>query len=104
MEEMEMHSDEIDGLLQTATDLEAKLASESADQSHLLAKIPHQVVLTPTNIVHAEVVAQLYLLRMQLVAIKNGQPLRGLTTQLSTQHAVASGFFAESMLRELAST
>jgi len=104
MDEMAMHSDEIDGLLQTATNLEATLGNTSADQSNLLAKIPHQIVLTPTNIVHAEVVAQLYLLRMQLVAIKNGQPLKGLTTQPSTQHTLASGFFAESMLRELAST
>jgi len=104
MEEIAMHSDEIDGLLQATTDLESTLTSRTADQSHLLAKIPHQIVLAPTDIVQAEVVAQLYLLRMQLVAIKNGHPLKGLTTQPSTQHALASGFFAESILRELAST
>ena len=104
MDEMAMHSDEIDGLLQAATDLEATLTTKSRDQSHLLAKIPHQIVLTPSSIVQAEVIAQLYVLRMQLVAIKNGQPLKGLTSQPSTQHALTSGFFAESILRELAST
>lgn len=104
MDEMAMHSDEIDGLLQAATDLEATLTIKSSDQNHLLAKIPHQIVLAPSSIIQAEVVAQLYVLRMQLVAIKNGQPLKGLTTQPSTQHALASGFFAESILRELAST
>ena len=104
MEEIAMHGDEIDGLLQATTDLESTLTSESTDQSQLLAKIPHQIVLAPNGIVQAEVVAQLYLLRMQLVAIKNGQPLKGLTPQPSSQYALSSGFFAESILRELAST
>lgn len=106
VEEIVMHSDEIDALLQAATDLDSMLTSKSTDQSHLLAKIPHQIVLAPTNIVQAEIIAQLYLLRMQLVAIKNGQPLKVMTTHPSSrsQYALSSEFFAESILRELAST
>jgi hypothetical protein len=106
MEEIAMHSDEIDALLQAATELDSTLTSKSTVQSHLLAKVPHQIVLAPTSIVQAEVIAQLYLLRMQLVAIKNGQPLKVLTTQPSShsRNALSSGFFAESILRELAST
>jgi hypothetical protein len=61
-------------------------------------------VLTPSSIVQAEVLAQLYLLRIQLVAIKNGHPLKGIKSQPSSKYALSSGFFAESILRELAST
>ena len=104
MEEIAMHGDEIDGLLHAATELESTLTIKNNDQSHLLAKIPHQVVLTPSSIVQAEVLAQLYLLRIQLVAIKNGHPLKGIKSQPSSKYALSSGFFAESILRELAST
>lgn len=111
MDEISMHMDVIDGLLQNVTDLESTLESTLTNTGNdenlhrLAAKIPYEISLAPAGVVQAEVVAKVYLLRMQLVAIKNGQPLKGLTPQSSSQYGMSSGFFqAESILRELAST
>ena len=97
------HTYEINRLLQTAIDLEMKLTTESTSHAKLLAKMPYEIVLAPSGIVQAEVVAQLYLLRMQLEAVKNGNPLKMLAAQPPSQHDNKSGFFAASILRELAS-
>jgi hypothetical protein len=106
IDEISMHMDVIDGLLQNVTDLESTLTNKANDENihRLAAKIPYEISLAPSGIVQAELVAKVYLLRMQLVAIKNGQPLKGLAPQSSSQYDMSSGFFAESILRELAST
>jgi nuclear pore complex protein Nup98-Nup96 len=107
MDEISMHMDEIDGLLQNVTDLESTLTNKANDENihRLAAKVPYEISLAPAGVVQAELVSKVYLLRMQLVAIKNGQPLKGLTPQSSSQYDMSSGFFvAESILRELAST
>jgi len=73
---------DIDHLLDEATELEAILSKAVEDgttrKSLPFVKIPYGFTRAPHDVVLAEVIRMLSFLRMQLLAINNGQPLQDL--------------------------
>jgi len=77
LDQVEMCNVDIDQLLDVATELEAiisKAEDSALNKSSLpFTKIPYGFTRTPRNVVIEEVVSMLSFLRMQLLAIMNGQ-------------------------------
>ena len=88
--ELSMCGDDIDLLLNTATNLEIMMAEADVLEKFPLTKTPVELKRTPRSVIFAEVAATLSLLRMQLIALQNGQHSVDLNVNSSTSLTCSS--------------